>query len=553
MRKSGWFALLSIMSFSVLISTVPLYEYTLWGIDCGEYLYYTFQWVDTGGAYLSIDGWAKAYPYFPGMFILGGGFHILSGVDIIRSMVFVPVVLSAFSPLFVFLIVRKVMGDWRPGILSAFLFTTLPPLIYGYSHPRPETLGFFFMVLILSFITRSFEDREKMILPVFFALSSLIVTHHLSTYFFILIFFGGIALSKLWRRKRRYLDVFRIKLLTAFIVATMIYWVFYAVPFRENRIKDALIFPSFTVLAVPFIFLLILEILVIFRRKFDFSIPINLHKESLGSFMVFFLSGLMIVIPILVNIALGTLPVRDIELGYTVLLYLPIVFLSLFALGARKIIKALEEGPMIIGWFFFIVLSIIVGVIFNSDSLLPMRQITFLLFTVSLLFGIGLFHFHRVIFNPNGNPRKTLVLGVLIILLASSLVPLSFPSQERAGGYTEGIESEDMEAAFWASHSTEKKIATDHRLSGALFSAGNQNLTWRDGYDMYFSSDLDRALADLEANNVSYIMWDKEMQKGAAIELGSNPKPINKTLKNDYHENLYLVYRSEECVIYAVR
>jgi len=552
MRRSGWFALISIISFSVLISTIPLFEYTLWGMDCGEYIYYTHRWVDMGGAYLSIDGWGKAYPFFPGLFILGGGFHLLSGVDLVHSMVFVPVVFSALSPLFVFLIVKKVMDDWRPAILSAFFFTVLPPLIYGYSHPRPETLGFFFMLLILSLTLCTLDSRVKKILPLFVVLSSLIITHHFSTYFLILFFFGGIYVSKIWRKEEREEDTFRTRLLLIMMVTTFAYWIFYSVPFGQRRIKDALIFPSYTVLVVPFILLILSEFLVRFRRNIDFFVPINFHKESLRSFLFFSSLALLVTVPLMISVALGTLPVRQIELGSTVFLYLPIVVLSLFALGSRKIIKTVEEGPTIIGWFSFVIFSITIGFVFDSSSLLPMRQFTFLLFTVSLLFGIGLFHFENIIFNPIDSKRKTLVLGVFVILLSSFLVPLSYPSQERAGGFTEGIESEDMEVAFWAKHSTERRIATDHRMSNALFSVGNDNLTWRDGHDMYFSSDLDRALDDLESNNVSYILWDEEMEKGAAIELGRNPRPLNPDLVEKYHESFELIYMSEECVVYAV-
>jgi len=552
MKRSGWFALLSIVAFSVLISTIPLYRYTLWGLDSGEYLYYTHRWVETGGAYLSVDGWGSAYPFFPGMFILGGGFHLLSGVDLIRSVVFVPVILSALSPILVFLIVRKVMDDWRPGILSAFLFSSLPPLIYGYSQPRPETVGFFFMLLILSFTITSLKENPKTVLPIFVVLIPLVITHHFSTYFLILLFLGGIFTSRIWRRKERSIDLFKTRLLILFMITTFIYWISYAVPFGESRIKNALIFPSYTVLAVPFLLLLFFEFLVRIRRKFDFVVPINFHKEGIRSFMIFFSIALIITMSIMINVALGTLPVRQIELGFTVFLYIPMVILSLFAMSARKIIKSVEEGPTLLGWLSFVIISIIIGVIFDSHSLLPMRQFTFLLLIVTLIFGIGLFHFERTIYNPTDKMKKTFALGVLIILLTAFLIPLSYPSQERAGGFTEGIESEDMEAAFWAKTSTEKRIATDHRMSNALISVSYQNQTWRDGFDMYFSDDPESALEDIKENNVTYILWDEEMRKGAIIELGRNPRPLSPELIEYYQENFYLVYRSEEVVIYAV-
>ncbi|MFW5945595.1 MAG: hypothetical protein ACOCSJ_00520 [Candidatus Natronoplasma sp.] len=552
MKKSGWFALLAIVSFSLLIRTIPIYEYTLWGMDCGEYFYYTHQWVDTGGRYLSIDGWGKAYPFFPGMFILGGGFHLLSGVDLMRSMMFVPVVISALSPLFVFMIVHRVMDDWRPAIVSAFFFTSLPPIIYGLSQPRPETLGFFFMLLILSLNITSLEMHKKTSVLMIIALFSLVITHHLSAYFLILFFVGGITVSKLWRRKKWTLDSLRTWLLVFFMISTFLYWIFYSIPFGARRIEGALGFPSYTLVFAPFVLLIFLELLARIRRRFDFTISINLHEQDMKSFLIYSLLIFLLIIPVVIQMTLGTLPVRDIELGTTVLLYIPMLILGLFFVASRKIIKALNEGPTLIGWFIFVIISMILGVISKNSSLLPMRQFLFLLLTLSLLFGIGMYHFHDVIFNPNGNKRKTLVLGVMVIILVAHLIPLSYPSQERAGGYIEGVESEDMEAAFWMKHSSTEKIATDHRLSGALFSVSNQELTWTDGDEMYFSENFSEALDDLRDNNVSYIMWDEEMKKGAAIVPGQNPEPLNPKLMQCYHEKFYLVYRSEEVLVYSV-
>ncbi len=552
MKKSGWFALLSIIAFSFLIRTIPLYEYTLWGMDFGDYFYYTSRWVETGGAYLSIDGWGQAYPFFPGMFILGGGFHLLSGVDLLRSTMFVPVVVSALSPLFVFMIVHRVMDDWRPAIFSAFFFTSLPPIIYGYSHPRPETLGFFLMLLILSLNITSLERHRKTILPIIIALCSLIITHHLSTYFLILFFIGGVSVSKLWRTKEWVVDTIRTRLLLVFMISTFLYWIFYSTPFGENRIEGALGFPSYTIVFAPFIFLIFLEFLTIVRRKIDITIPINFHKQDIKSFLTWVILAILVLIPIIIYITIGTIPAMEIEIGSTVLIYLPMVFLGLFALSSRKIIKAVKEGPTLIGWLVFVIISIFIGVISGSRSLLPLRHFTFFLLVASLFIGIGIFHFEVTVFNPKSKKRKTLALGMVVIILVAFLIPLSYPSQERAGGFIEGVESEDMEAAFWTRHSITGRVAADHRISGALFSVSNEEVTWRDGYEMYFSDEFSEAIEDMQENNVSYIMWDEEMKKGTIIELGQNPQPLTQSLIESYHENFHLVYKSEEVVVYAV-
>ncbi|MEF8874520.1 MAG: hypothetical protein V5A88_07620, partial [Candidatus Thermoplasmatota archaeon] len=293
MKRSGWFALIAIISFSILIRTVPLYEYSLWGMDCGEYVYYTHQWIETGGAYTSIDGWGKAYPFFPGMFILGGAFSLLSGADLISSVMFVPVVISGLSPLFLFLIVQKLMEDWRPAILSAFFFAGLPPVIYSYSQPKPETLGFFLLTFILALNVTLLRKNRKAVVPMSIGVIALIITHHFSTYFLLLMLLGGVFISRFWRREEWPLDKQRTFLFLFFSVFTLTYWLYFATPFAENRVKGALLFPSYFIVVVPFASILFIELLVRFRRRYDISMPINVHKQEMKSFLLLFTAVLL--------------------------------------------------------------------------------------------------------------------------------------------------------------------------------------------------------------------------------------------------------------------
>jgi len=552
MKRSGWFALIAIISFSILIRTVPLYDHTLWGIDCGEYVYYTWQWVETGSAHPYIEGWGSAYPYFPGMFILGGSFSMLSGADLIYSATFLPVLVSGLSPLFVFLMVNKLMNDHRPALLSALFLAGLPPIIYSYSQPKPETLGFFLMLFVLTLSVSSLREHRKAVLSLMFLCSlALIVTHHLSAYFLLIMLLGGIFVSRLWRKKEWSIDRDRTVLYILFAVSTILYWVFYAHPFAATRVKDTVIFPSYSIVIVPFAILVLIELLTRFRRRFDISMPINVHKQDARSFFIFTGITALIVLPVFIYVASKGFPGRDIELGYSLLIYSPVVFLSLFGVPSRKMIKALEEGPSMVGWFVFIIFSLTAGVISGSSSLLPMRHVTFLILAISIFFGIGLFHLTSVL-NPSEGMTKTIALSLVVFLLFASIVPFSFPSQERAGGYQEGTEWEDVEAGFWIKSSSTGRVATDHRMSAAVFLTGYQNLTWTDGEDMYFGS-YDDALIELRNYNISYIMWDQDMLKGTATEPGVNPRPFDPELKRSYNENFYRVYHTEEVEVYITQ
>ncbi|UCD91634.1 MAG: hypothetical protein JSV43_05120, partial [Methanobacteriota archaeon] len=72
MRKSTGFALLSIFLVAIFLRLLPLSRHLFWGADFGEYYFLTNDLVSSGNLTLPYFGWGFTYPYFPGMFILGG-------------------------------------------------------------------------------------------------------------------------------------------------------------------------------------------------------------------------------------------------------------------------------------------------------------------------------------------------------------------------------------------------------------------------------------------------------------------------------------------------
>ncbi|MFW6072001.1 MAG: hypothetical protein ACOC6U_00715 [Thermoplasmatota archaeon] len=544
MKKSIWFALGAIISFSILIRTIPLFGNTLWGIDCGEYVYYTNQWVTNGRTYLSVDGWGQAYPYFPGMLIVSSSFHLLTGLPVTSSTMFVPVILSALSPLFIFLLAHKITRNKKPSLISALFFTVLPPVIYNYSQPKPETLGVLIFLFLLTTII-SLRDNDKVSLLLIISSFSLVLTHHLTSYFMILFLVGGFFLLSLWVNKRKSLERKRIYFYIFFAALTVSFWL--SVPtFRYNRLYEALIFPSYSIVIVPFLVLLFITLIAKFREKIEYFMSINLHEQDIKRFIMISLVTIIITIVILSAIAFGVFT-KEAEIGFSIYLYIPIMFLSLFSLFSRKIIKAYKEGPFVLGWLFFTALSVTAGLIFGSTSLRSIRHVSFFIIPLSLLFGIGIYQFYQV-YNPTFNKRKAVVFCGIILILIGLNLPFSYPSQNIISGYDEGTEWDDLETFYWI-EGYQGKIATDHRMSAVAFSIGIKNVTWTEGGSIFFSSSLEPAVTTLDELNVSYIVYDNEMKKGTYIEPGVKPKPFNNKLRIAYQENTYILYSSNKCKV----
>ncbi|MGM0404597.1 MAG: hypothetical protein ACQEQM_00455 [Thermoplasmatota archaeon] len=323
----------------------------------------------------------------------------------------------------------------------------------------------------------------------------------------------------------------------------------YADPFRRNRIYQALETPSYSIIFVPYLLILIAYILIKFRRKSDYVLPINIHKQNIKTFLKFAIPSLIICLALLSFAGFYRVPGRNFKLGYQVFLYLPLLILVILAVEARKVIKTFKDGMHIVGWFLFATLSMILGVITENSSLLPMRQLSFLLFPLSILLGLGIIQIFNL-YNPFKEKSKSTILVLFIAFLLLWSIPFTYPEQESISGYQEGSDWKDVEAGIWT-RSIVKKIATDHRMSAVLFGVGNDNLTWTEGHHMYFSSEPSKIREELAALNVSYMLWDQDMLKGVATSQGVTPYRFDKSAIEYYRMN-YSIYKTEECEVYIV-
>lgn len=496
--------------------------------------------------YLSVDGWGQAYPYFPGMLIVASSFHLLSGLSVTSSTMFIPVVLSALSPLFIFLLVHKITRNKKASLISALFFAVLPPVIYNYSQPKPETLGVLIFIFILTLIITA-RDNDKMSILLVISSIALILTHHLTSYFIILFLVGGFFVVTLWRNKKKSLELKRIYFYIFFVILTVSFWL--SVPtFRHNRLYEALIFPWYSVVIVPFLVLPFILLVRRFREKFNYVMPINLHQQDVKRFLKISAVTLVLTVLLLSAVAFGYFT-KEAQIGFSLYLYLPTMILGLFSLFSRKIIKAYQEGPFVLGWLLLTAFSITAGLISGSTSLRPMRHVSFFIIPITILFGLGIYQFYQV-YNPTLNKKKAVVFGSIILLLIALNLPLSYPSQQIISGYDEGTEWDDLEVFYWM-NGFEGKVATDHRLSAGAFSLGITNVTWTEGKPMFFSSNTNKAFATMDELNVSYFVYDMEMEKGSAIEPGVTPKPLNKELLRGYEEKSYILYSSKECRVFS--
>jgi len=518
-------------------------------MDAGEYVYYTNQWVTSGSMHHSIDGWAGAYPFFPGLFSLSGSFHMLTGVGIYGSVSFTPVVLSSLVPLVAFLLTYRITLHKLASLLSASFLTFIVPFVYSQSQPKPETLGFFLMISILWMTFMVSKQNWKRFLPLLILFSgALIITHHLTSFFLILFLLGGYFFSELFKRNTSWNNKFRLWLYLGFTTATILYWFFGAPVFREQRLMDALWLPSYTIVLAPYVSVILAHLMIRSRRRKEWIPKIDLRGNEKRDLMVFSFILAITVIAILIYSVLVNIPGTDITLGNDILFYSPLSAFGIFALFSGKPLRSFREGVTIQGWLLAVSFTFILGAVTGSSSLYTIRQVAFFMLPLAILFGIGMVWFYNLI-DPFSEKKKAI--SLCIILLLGLNLPLMYPSQETAGGYVEWVEYDTVEASFWVRDSTRQKILTDHRLSGAVFSTGSTDLSWTDGESAYFSDSIEEAKEEVLSLEVRYIMMDDNMIQGAAVREGTNPRPMDRTLLG-WYRNGYNIYQGEYTDVYFI-
>src|SRR2546429_6133523 len=202
MRKSTAVALAAVVLVSITVRLSPLWSFLYWGSDTGEY--FSILRALVRGDHLSTTyyGWGVTYPYFPGMFFAQAGFVDLGGLDVPTTINLLVPVLGALAVLPMFLLGRQMTGDDRFALFAAAFLAGAIPVAYTTAHTAPATVGELLAVAGLLCFVRLRTDGRAMV-PLLLVTATLIATHHLSLYFFLIMVLGTIVvegLARPWRR-----------------------------------------------------------------------------------------------------------------------------------------------------------------------------------------------------------------------------------------------------------------------------------------------------------------------------------------------------------------
>jgi hypothetical protein len=551
--------LVAISLFLVFLALEPFLSYALFGSDTGEYYRLTSDLIATGSlpqgsAY---TGWGTAYPDFPGIFLLAGAGAEglgLSPFDALTVLVPVVAVLS-FLPLF--LLFRRLYPNDTVALLGAALASVAMPRLFSIAHPAPLALGDFLCVAALWMLVESRTD-VRWYLPLTLVGGALIVTHHLSSYFFAVSALGGIVFLELWRPglwSRRF-PTRELAFVAAFVTATFAFWFYGTSSFVSTVLLPGLGHASYVGFAalegIALAIIVVAALLLRIRRARFRPVRAWVRLPTDRSAMIdmvwlavvcFGAAALVIVIPVP-----GTSQVTS---PATVLWFAPLLAFGVLCAGVRRTPRVARLGPFALTWTGGLGLSAGVMLVLSevgtalgqttlqnfAATIAPERHVEYLLIPIALLVAISTARWVARAHDTRGRRAMTAaVLGVVVLVAANAAIV--YPPQTDFGGFEEGLTPADAALWMWVGIAAPPTwtVASDHRLSSMIFGFDGNPATWVTTPNLFNGNSWAGAASELrsvgvpnpaEPKAIDLVAVDSVMYSGVALDPAKLAIPLS--------------------------
>lgn len=571
MNRTEFAWLLGAACVLVFLALEPLLSFALFGSDTGEYYTLTATLVATGhfaAQYPAYQGWGSGYPDFPGMFVIAGAVAGGLGVDTLSALIYTIPILGALSVFPVFLLFRKLFQHDLIALVGAAFAGVAMPRMYVLAHPAPQALGDLLVVACLWMYVEGRRDR-RWYLPLALTSGALIVTHHLSSYFFLLAALGAVVLLELWRPgawSHRF-PTRELAFSAGFVVALLAYWFYYAPRFLTITLGQIALLaavPPPVFIAAAVLVVVVLGALVAWRRR---------HAKALGGRARFpsdrsvwveaaiIAAGITTGLAVLLVVPLppGDQHTTAAELLYFAPYYLPLAVTA----GTRRLLSLSRVGSFAIAWL--AVLSLSVGVALAVPSLgqllIPSRHVEFLAIPIGLLLALGIGRWVARAQDRVGRPA--LVAGAcVVLLLLGANAAIVYPPPSDFGGFQEGLTFQDQGLWLWAGIALPPRtaVASDHRLSSMMFGFDDLATTYQTTPGLFIGSSWSVAAAELHSSDaplqprvIQAVAVDATMHTGVALNPADLAPPLSSAAQTWLAAPPFVpIYESGDQVVYWV-
>ena len=518
MRKSAAIALGAIVLGAIAVRLAPLWSFLYWGSDTAEYFSILRNLVRTGHVSTTYYGWGVTYPYFPGVFFPQAGLVELGGLDFPTVLNLLVPVIGALAVLPMFLLAVRIVRDDRIGLFAAAFLAGAIPHAYTTAHAAPATLGDLLALTGLVLFLRLRTDRRAMA-PLLLVSGALILTHHLSLYFFILMVLGAIVvrgLARPWRgdaESRR-----QIAFAAVLIGGTFAYWFGYATAFRESILPDVDIEPWWLLFVGFAAGVAALAGLIAARTRLRWRYRPALPR--LGPSVAAYAAALGTLFVIGVVTVVAVVPGTSFRVPVTgVLYFVPLTILMSFSASGRKLLDFEREGIHPNAWLVVLLLSAVVGILVAPRVLIPYRHAEYLMIPFAVFAGVGFFG----LLDLGGLRARRRYAALALcggLLLAYGLTGI--PPPTTLAGWREGTIPPALDPAYWARDHVSGLVVSDHHGSSTVFGFGGVNATWdrtRSPFSdpVWDPADFSGIDSPSGEKNGTYIWIDRDMEAGVRL------------------------------------
>jgi hypothetical protein len=561
MRKSGALALAGIGIGALVLRWLPLLEFVTWGADVGEYAAILRDLVSTGRVTTSYDGWGATYPYFPGVFFAQGALAGLGGLELPATTSLLVPALGALAVFPVFLLAATITRETKVGLFAAAFVAVAMPHVYSTSHTAPSTLGDLLVFAGLLTFHRVGTDRRAVV-PVLAMSAALIVTHHLSTYFLVIMAVFAVAVRALLRPRpdpglRRQAAV-----LAVVLAGTFAYWFAYATTFRDGILRDVNVNPWWLIPAAVPVLLAALGALVLIRRRSSWRY--RPAYPDLARARILYGATLAFLIGVMAYAVTAAAPGTAIPLPpATFVVFVPFAAIIALASPGRKFFDFLRGGDAPGAWLGALVLSTLFGAVAAPHVIISYRHVEYLIVPLAIFGGVAIARLSDLSgAGPSVRARAAGAVGIL--LLANALMAL--PPPELVAGWQEGGRPAALDAAYWSRDHVHGLLAADHRASTLAFGFGRVDATWDATRSPFLAATFADArdgllgvLAPSGTADVSYVWIDRDTEAGVqlfpwepAVPMSSAARdkfadpPFVKLFDNGYARVYWIAWGCEE-------
>ncbi|MCI4353397.1 MAG: hypothetical protein L3K14_08490 [Thermoplasmata archaeon] len=571
MNRAEFVWLLATACVLVFLALEPLLSFALFGSDTGEYYRLTSTLLSTGhfaGQYPTYQGWGSAYPDFPGIFALAGAVSGALGADPLSSLVYALPVLGALSVFPLFLLFRRIFQHDLIALLGAAFAGVAMPRMFILAHPAPQALGDLLVVAALWMYVESRRDRRWYV-PLSLVSGALIVTHHLSSYFFLLAALGIVVLLELGRPggwSRRFPSR-ELAFSGAFLAALLAYWFYYAPRFLNITLAHLGVFgsiPPSAIIAAAIVGVVGLGLVIAAQRRrtsarggharfpTDRSTVLEILLIAAGT------TGglaLLFVLPL----PPGNQHITPGELLYFAPFYLPMALTA----GTRRLLSLSRLGSFAIAWLAVLALSVAVALAIPQVGtiLIPGRHVEFVAIPLGLLLALGLGRWVARARDRAGRPAVFAGACAALLLLAANAA-IVYPPPADFGGFQEGLTLPDQALWLWAGIglAPQTAVASDHRLSSMMFGFDNLATTYQTTPGLFIgaswalaAAELHSSGAPLQPRTIQAVALDATIHSGVALDPAELALPLSPAAAQWFAGPPFVpIYESGSQVIYWV-